>query len=135
MNVFTYGSLMFEEIWTNVVAGNYSRQDARLYGYLRRKIRGEIYPAVIAGSNEDYVDGKIYLDVSIDDINSLDVFEGEYYQKRSCECQLDGGRKIPACVYVFKNKFQYLIESEAWDPDEFSKAGVVKFFIEYKGFD
>ena len=135
MNVFTYGSLMFKDIWVHVVAGNYPKRNARLYGYQRRKIRGEIYPAVIPGSNEDYIDGKIYLDVGDDDINSLDEFEGEYYRKRWCECELDDGRNVQAYVYVFKKEFQYLIEDQAWDPDEFSKTGIFRFFSGYKGFD
>lgn len=130
MNVFTYGSLMFSPVWANVVGKVYSQQNARLYGYKRRKIKGEIYPAVIPGTDGDYVDGIIYLDVDDNDIGRLDMFEGACYHKKLRECVLEDQSKAMAYVYVFKKAYQYLIEDKEWDPDWFAKAGLRLFFSE-----
>jgi hypothetical protein len=49
----------------------YEKVTARLYGYKRRKIRGQIYPTVLPGTRRDHVDGIIYLDVSKSDFKTL----------------------------------------------------------------
>ena len=134
MNVFTYGSLMFDRVWSKVVGDVWVKMGARLYGYKRRKIRGAVYPALIPGTDEDYVDGIIFLNVGKSVIEILDRFEGEHFQKETVECELADGRKIIASVYAFKEKYRNLIEDEEWDPIWFSKVGIYSFLTEYEGF-
>jgi gamma-glutamylcyclotransferase (GGCT)/AIG2-like uncharacterized protein YtfP len=135
VHVFTYGSLMFDRVWSKVVGGKYEKVGARLYGYKRRKIRGEIYPTVLPGASGDYVDGIIYLNVSKSDVKTLDTFEGEYYQKEMAECGLSDGGNIAAWVYVFKERYRNLVEDEPWDPVGFLEDGIHTFFASYEGFD
>lgn len=127
VNVFAYGSLMFDQVWSKVVSGRYAKVTARLYGYKRRKIRGEVYPAVLPGTNRDHVDGIIYLDVSKGDLKNLDAFEGEYYQKQMAECGLPDGSNVTAWVYVFKEQYRDLLEDEPWDPVQFLEGGIHTF--------
>ena len=134
MHVFTYGSLMFDRVWSKVVDGVYKKSSATLYGYKRRKIRGAIYPALLPGTDADYVDGIIYLNVSSSDTEILDEFEGEYYQKEMAECQLSHGSKIIAGVYVFKEQYRNLIQDEEWDPVWFSEVAIHFFLTEFEGF-
>lgn len=134
LNVFTYGSLMFHKVWVKVVRGTYENVDARLYGYRRTKVKDEPYPCVFPAAKADYVEGKVYLDVANEDIGALDRFEGEYFQRELQDCELTDGRKIIACVYVFKKQYMSLIQDEDWDPDWFSRIGMCSFLAEYKGF-
>jgi gamma-glutamylcyclotransferase (GGCT)/AIG2-like uncharacterized protein YtfP len=127
VHVFTYGSLMFDGVWSKVVDGIYEKVGARLYGYQRRKIRDEIYPTVLPGTSGDYVDGIIYLNVSKSDLKILDTFEGEYYQKEMAECGLADGGNITAWVYVFKERHRNLVEDEPWDPVRFLEDGIHEF--------
>jgi gamma-glutamylcyclotransferase (GGCT)/AIG2-like uncharacterized protein YtfP len=135
IHIFTYGSLMFHRVWSRVAAGDYEKKDARLYGYKRRKIRGAIYPAVLPGTDLDYVDGIVYLNVSESDVKALDKFEGEYYHKETAECELSDRAKISVCVYVFSDKYRNLIENKEWDPVWFSRVGIHSFLTLYEGFD
>ena len=135
IHVFTYGSLMFHRVWSRVAAGDYEKKNARLYGYKRRKIKGAIYPAVLPGTDLDCVDGIVYLNVSEGDVETLDKFEGEYYQKETAECELSHRGKISACVYVFNEKYKNLIEDKEWDPVWFSQVGIHSFLTQYEGFD
>ena len=127
VHVFTYGSLMFDPVWSKVVGSVYEKVTARLYGYKRRKIQGEIYPTVLPGTSRDHVDGIIYLNVSKSDLKTLDRFEGEYYQKEMAECGLTDGGNISAWVYVFKERYRNLVEDEPWDPVWFSEDGIHEF--------
>ena len=108
----------------------YEKVTARLYGYKRRKIRGEIYPTVLPGTSRDHVDGIIYLDVSKSDVKNLDTFEGEYYQKEMAECGLTDGGIISAWVYVLKERYRNLVEDEPWDPVWFSEDGIHEFLAD-----
>ena len=135
MHVFTYGSLMFDRVWSKVIGGVYKKSVATLHGYKRRKIRGAIYPALLPGTDVDYVEGIIYLSVNKSDTKILDEFEGEHYQKEMAECELSDGSSIIACVYVFKEQYRYLIEDEEWDPVWFSEVAIQLFSTEYEGFD
>ena len=130
VHVFTYGSLMFDQVWSKVVDGKYEKVAARLYGYKRRKILGEIYPTLLRGTSRDNVDGIIYLNVSKSDVKILDTFEGEYYQKEMAECGLTDGGNISAWVYVFKERYRNLVEDEPWDPVWFLEHGIHAFLAD-----
>jgi gamma-glutamylcyclotransferase (GGCT)/AIG2-like uncharacterized protein YtfP len=60
-NVFTYGSLMFDAVWSRVVRGHYRSAEAILSGYRMLSIREESFPAMIQDIAEDQVVGKVYL--------------------------------------------------------------------------
>jgi gamma-glutamylcyclotransferase (GGCT)/AIG2-like uncharacterized protein YtfP len=135
VNIFTYGSLMFEEVWQRVVGEKYRHTRARLYGYRRLKVRQEVYPAVVEASPEVYVEGRLYFDITETDVCRLDRFEGEYYRKETVKCRLAGGRACPAAVYVFKNAYRCRLTEEAWDPAEFAQTGLRVFLARYRGFN
>src|SRR5271155_1290355 len=75
-HLFTYGSLMFAEVWSRVVHGIYRQMPAR-------------------------AEGVVYFDVSPADVASLDVFEGEQYQRQVIHVRVTGGDAIAVHAYVF----------------------------------
>ena len=135
MNIFTYGSLMFGRVWSTVVNGIYAQSQARLFGYQRRKIRGETYPALITGAREDYVDGIIYFNIDSSDRHRLDQFEGAYYTKKLETCTLPDSRLVSADVYVFRPEFSGLVDEETWSPKWFENIGIHSFMAAYGGYD
>ena len=125
---------MFDRVWSVVVEGTYRKTDARLYGYQRRKIRGETYPALIPGTDADQVTGVVYLNIGQRDVARLDRFEGAYYSKKEAICLLPNGSRMSAWVYVFNDKFIDLVEPQAWDPTWFEKNGLRAFMTAYQGY-
>jgi gamma-glutamylcyclotransferase (GGCT)/AIG2-like uncharacterized protein YtfP len=115
MNLFTYGSLMFHPVWSTVVAGEYASTAAHVSGYIRRKIKGETYPAVVVGNSVETLEGRLYLDVGTEDIVRLDEFEGEFYRREEVMVTQADGNEIKAAIYVLKNRYRYLLSDEAWD--------------------
>jgi gamma-glutamylcyclotransferase (GGCT)/AIG2-like uncharacterized protein YtfP len=134
MNIFTYGSLMFTEVSSKVMNGSYKTVEARLYGYTRKRVKDETYPAAFPAAAAEHVDGKIYIEVDAEDVAALDRFEGEYYRREPAECVLPHGDKIFAYVYVFREEYMNLIGGEDWDPEWFSRIGMNSFLSGYKGF-
>lgn len=126
MHIFTYGSLMFDPVWQRVVRGSYDAQLARLQGYQRFAIADETYPAVLRRADAR-VDGRLYLDVSPEDVARLDAFEGEDYRRIGVEVLtgLPGGRREPAQVYLYLRDDRVLPVD--WDVAWFEREGIHRF--------
>lgn len=115
-HVFTYGSLMFPEVWTRVVSGRYQQDVAVARGYRRFAVRDESYPGMIEMSGAE-VQGVVYFDVSPPDLAALDAFEGEDYQRVAIPLNLTDG------AIVFAQTYLYLpvsgLTEQDWLPENF----------------
>ena len=131
MNVFTYGSLMYDSIWSRVVAGTYPKKSGVVQGFERLKVRNEPYPGLIRG--QDVVEGVVHFDLTAQDVARLDRFEGELYQREEVEVVCEDGERTPALVYVVRDEFKWILAGQ-WSPVEFEQAGLAEFAERYVGF-
>jgi len=132
-NVFVYGTLMFDEVWQQLSSRRYQKMDVVLADFIRLKVRGEEYPGIVPSSG-NRVPGQLILDVTPDDIQQLDIFEGEYYQREQVNV-LSGNKEYPADTYVFRKKYQSLLSTEEWDADIFKDDGLPSFLFRYGYFN
>lgn len=133
MHLFTYGSLMFPQVWTTVVRGDYKKQPARLQGHQRRRIKGETYPAAIAAGLDNVIDGQLYMNISPEDMQRLDLFEGSDYEKIEAPVTLTDNSRVMAAVYLYRHHAR-LVEKD-WDVEWFEREGITLFLAEYDGFE
>ena len=115
-HVFTYGSLMFPEVWSLVVAGVHRRVDARLDDHARFSIDGQTYPGTVfvAGA---HVDGVLHLDVDEADVERLDRFEGDDYRRMSVDVETaTGPMRAETYVYLLHHR----LSASSWEPDAFA---------------
>lgn len=115
-HVFTYGSLMFAQVWQRVVRGAYRSCPAMAHGFARHAIAGETYPGMIRRDGAN-VPGMLYFDVGPDDIAALDTFEGAEYRRETVLATLAFGEQVTAETYLYLLP-QKLSESP-WRPEEF----------------
>lgn len=121
-NIFTYGSLMFAEVWQDIVKLPYENQPAWLDGFRRTYILGDQYPVVLPRAGQKNLQGVVYFSVKNQDITRLDRFEGDHYYRRRVHptIQADGQTKtIEADLYVLKPKYAHLASTRPWDPEIF----------------
>ncbi len=133
MHLFTYGSLMFPQVWSVVVRGEYKKQSARLHGHQRCCIKGETYPAAIAASAADYIDGHLYMNVRSEDMQRLDNFEGDNYEKIEAPVTLADNSVVMAAVYLYRHHEK--LATQAWDVQWFEREGIKTFLAQYGGFE
>jgi gamma-glutamylcyclotransferase (GGCT)/AIG2-like uncharacterized protein YtfP len=133
-NIFTYGSLMFDRIWTRIVDGNYRKTEAVLSGYDRKGVKGEVYPAIYPSSIHSQIQGIVYLEVSAADLAKVDIFEGEYYYRKIEKVLTLDNRRVTAGVYVLKEEYYPLISHWEWDAVQFEKSSIHHFLADYTGF-
>ncbi|MBU0655500.1 MAG: gamma-glutamylcyclotransferase [Gammaproteobacteria bacterium] len=133
-NIFTYGSLMFDPVWSRVVGGEYPSCPATLHGYQRFAVKGEEYPVAIPSSPESSIYGRLYLDVNPQDVQKLDDFEGEYYIRLRAPVICNTEEMLDADVYVLRPQYQHVASHTAWDVEHFRRVGIKAFMSRYQGF-
>ncbi|MFN0181559.1 MAG: gamma-glutamylcyclotransferase family protein [Gemmatimonadales bacterium] len=128
-NVFTYGSLMYRRVWDRVVAGEYPARPGTIRGFERRRIVGEVYPALVPGSPERSVGGVVYLGVSAADLAALDQFEGEAYRRIEVVVDTGDGSGLAAWTYAFVAVER--VDQTEWDAERFAAEHLDYFLDTY----
>ena len=129
MNLFTYGSLMFDEVWQRVVRGHYRSSIETLRGYARHQVRDEDYPAVIRAPDAPApLQGRLWRAVDAADPARLDAFEGEDYERISVTTESG----VQAGLYLYRRS-ERILEKD-WDPQHFEREGMARFLARYPGF-
>ncbi len=124
---------MFNQVWRQVVEGNYKSKPGILFGYKRRALKGEIHPCLIKGSPGNKLEGIIYFNISDTDMQTLDRFEGPEYKRVKETCLLQNGAKVETETYVWIGNLES-VSSEPWDAERFEKEGIHLFIRRYKEF-
>jgi gamma-glutamylcyclotransferase (GGCT)/AIG2-like uncharacterized protein YtfP len=115
-HVFTYGSLMFPQVWKSVVRGNYRSAPATVNGHARFAVAGQTYPGMIACPGAA-VRGVVYFDVDAADLAALDAFEGPAYRREQVAAALDDGTTLTAGAYIHIDKSG--LSDAQWNPERF----------------
>lgn len=125
MKLFAYGTLMVPEVWGKLVPKHRSRRRALLSGYVRRRVRGEVYPGAVRGPAGSSVTGILYEGLEETDLEGVDRFEGGLYERTVASVEPEGGGEIRAYVYVIKEAFRECLSDEDWDEARFSCAEII----------
>ena len=132
-NLFAYGTLMCDDIMTEVSGRRFSCVPAILRGYRRMRVKREHYPALVAATGS-HVEGVLYLDVSQPAWARLDRFEGEAYTREPVQVELPDGSEIAAATYVVHGDFTTCLDETEWDLATFHRDGKESFRASYKGY-
>lgn len=116
IHVFTYGSLMFPEVWQRVVRGSYVSQPAHIEGHRRYAVSGDTYPGIVIEAGTS-VSGLIYRDIDAADLAALDHFEGEAYHRIGLHATGEDGALIDVQTYLFRDPAG--LSDQPWLPHEF----------------
>jgi gamma-glutamylcyclotransferase (GGCT)/AIG2-like uncharacterized protein YtfP len=135
MNVFTYGSLMFPEVWKIVVGREFETVEGRLSGYSIYRVRDASFPGMIAANERCTVHGLVYLDVDDGSIDRLDRFEDTFYDRQNLSIDCDDGVRREADAYVVPEKNRHVLTAELWTAENFVASGGLADFIQrFQGF-
>lgn len=111
-HIFTYGSLMFADVWQRVVAGRYGNASGIIRDHGRYAVINEIYPGVVAQPGSQ-VKGVVYFNVEAADIAALDIFEGLDYVRQAVQVQLPD-KVLEADTYLYCKPAA--LSAQDWDP-------------------
>lgn len=135
MHVFTYGSLMFSEVWSAVVGESFATVAGQAHGYAIYRVRGAVFPGITA-TDGGVVNGIVYLDVDADSCALLDRFEDDFYDRKTISIACADGRRRSADAYVISPGRRDVLTDEPWDSETFvSSGGLEPFISRFAGFE
>ena len=133
MQLFVYGTLMDAEIMSHVAGGHFFSRSAKLEGYRRRRVRGEVYPAIVPCPDET-VSGRVYFSLSPAALERLDQFEGQQYERCPVTVTCAAG-SLPVQAYILAPAYHDRLSSETWELTTFQRSGKILFSRHYTGFE
>jgi gamma-glutamylcyclotransferase (GGCT)/AIG2-like uncharacterized protein YtfP len=135
MHVFTYGTLMFPEVWQLVVGRSFETVDGTAAGFDVFRVRDAGFPGIIEGTGACFVRGVVYLDVDSGSLERLDRFEDDFYERRSIPIDCSDGQQRTAEAYIVPAENRNVLTSEPWSRESFlASGGLEEFISRFAGF-
>ena len=124
-NLFAYGTLRHQKIFSLVAGEHGVAFFALLPNYQAWTLKGQIYPGP-APCAEDQVLGTLYCDLSEYQWGLLDYFEGEFYWKVEINVRVED-RSRNALTYLLKPDYYGMLSARRWDYEHFLEADFKRF--------
>lgn len=119
---------MFPVVWARVVHGDYHATDATIRGFRRVRVRDGQHPALIISAHATPILGRLYYDVSAQDVARLDHFETSNYARVAIAATI-AERAVSAQSYLALNVDSLL--NKDWNVAEFEQHGLAIFNATY----
>jgi gamma-glutamylcyclotransferase (GGCT)/AIG2-like uncharacterized protein YtfP len=119
MHLFTYGTLMFPEVWQRISIGSFSSQPAVLHGYSMYRVKDVVYPGIIRCETDSEVHGLLYNDLDEETLFELDTYESSFYERLPVRAITASGEELDCYAYVVPTSRRDLLTSEPWDAEWF----------------
>ncbi len=132
-HIFTYGSLMFDQVWQQIVSRPYASKAYELRGFLRQSLRHADYPAAIPQPGSS-ITGRLYINVIKEDIERLDRFEGSEYLREHIAVEPEDGNSSEVAIYLLKPCHYHLLANKPWNERVFLQETVQPFIDNFSGF-
>ena len=134
MHLFTYGSLMFAEVWQRVVGRRFATCPADLRGYEIFRVRDATYPGIVAGEPETRVAGIVYFNLDDEALARLDTFESDLYEREPVVVTGSDERSWECWAYIVPSRSASLLTDDKWTAEWFERNGLANFLNRYRGF-
>ncbi len=128
--LFCYGTLQVPQVIRAVTGRDYFGKTAVLRDYAIYRVKNAEYPGItysVGGATE----GILYQDISNADLKTLDLFEGEFYDRQMLEVQLPDQAIEKAWVYVIAQHHIGVLSEDIWRLTDFLDNGLDKFMKGY----
>ena len=115
--LFIYGTLLAPEVLRLLVPREVPHQRALLRGYVRRRLHGVVFPGIEPRQGENTA-GLLLAGVTRAEMQRLDDFEGDLYQRTPCVVETEDG-DAQAFVFVIRSEYSGRLAPQPWDYDAF----------------
>ena len=78
------------------------------------------YPGSIKTTGLPPLEGKLYFNLSAQQIKRLDDFEGELYVREKHEVTLEENKKEYAYIHLIKNIYRAIVSNKDWELADFT---------------
>ena len=127
MNLFTYGTLMFPEVWQRIGISASDSEPATLKGYAAYRLRDAVFPGIVEAAADDLVEGVLYHNLDEETLFELDAYESDLYDRSAVQVVTADGTLVESQSYVIPNNRRQALSDERWDPKRFEERELVKY--------
>lgn len=127
MNLFTYGTLMFPEVWQRISIGEFPAQPASLRGYEIYYVKGALYPGIIRTDRDSIVSGLLYVGLDEDTLFELDTYESSFYKRIPVVALTADGTEQECHAYTVPDSRRDLLTDRHWDAVRFRENELEKY--------
>jgi gamma-glutamylcyclotransferase (GGCT)/AIG2-like uncharacterized protein YtfP len=124
-NLFTYGTLQNAEVLAQVVGRSWPSSPALLDGYARYRVNDKPYPAIVEQPGAQ-VQGSLYSGVTQRELERLDDYEGELYERCSLRVWV-GTQAMDAFTYLLRAEYRALLSAELWELADFEREHLASY--------
>lgn len=121
MNLFTYGTLTFPEVWKRIAVRECPSQPAILGHFTMYRVRDAVFPGIVRANADDSVEGVLYSDVDEETIFELDAYESDFYERETVWVTTGNLERVEAQVYLVPPSHRYMLTEEPWDAVRFAE--------------
>jgi gamma-glutamylcyclotransferase (GGCT)/AIG2-like uncharacterized protein YtfP len=121
MHLFTYGTLMFPEVWRRIAVREAVSERAMLAGFAIYRIKNAVIPGMVRSENGDRVQGVLYRDLDDEMLFELDAYESDFYRRETVRATTDSGESVECQAYILPESRREMLTEEPWDADWFAK--------------
>ena len=126
MNLFTYGTLMFPEVWRRIGIGEYSSHPATLPGFAIYRVKDAVFPGIVRADPHHQVSGVLYLDLDEDVLFELDAYESDLYERIPVIVATEAG-PFECTAFVIPDSRREALTDEPWDANWFKEHQLKKY--------
>jgi gamma-glutamylcyclotransferase (GGCT)/AIG2-like uncharacterized protein YtfP len=127
MSLFTYGTLMYAEVWERIGLKRCVAQPAILPGYAIYRVCDALFPGIIQAGSDDQVQGVLYHDLEEGILDELDAYESDMYERATVYALNQDSVRIKCQAYVIPLANRAALSNDAWDSDWFQQHGLAKY--------
>lgn len=117
--LFAYGTLQVPQIFAHIVGRALESSPATLPGFACFRLVDRVYPGIVPAAG-DRVAGVVYAGLDAGELERLDAYEGELYERQRLRLSTSGG-PLEAHGYVLRSEHRHRLSSHAWDLEAFRR--------------
>ena len=117
-SLFVYGTLLNDEIMSELIGRTVKNSSATLFDYKCFAVADQSYPA-IRPSQGSKVAGLLLTGLSSQEMQALDDYEGDQYRLELVTVKTISNHIEPCWAYVFKPEYYHQLSRSSWSNDEF----------------
>lgn len=107
---------MVPEVLIRLLGRTLDMRPARLDGYARFRVKGAVYPGIVATEGAGSVNGIVLSGMNQQDWETFDRYEGEEYSRETVRVFLPSGDALTVDTYVYRDDSN--LTDEPWDDRE-----------------
>jgi gamma-glutamylcyclotransferase (GGCT)/AIG2-like uncharacterized protein YtfP len=127
MNLFVYGSLMFDAVWQRIARTSNPGLPATAHGWSVRSLHGVSYPGLVPAPHDSLASGLLRTGVSPAALARLDAFEGPDYLRQLITITMPDGSSSSAWAWIVSPAAMHLVLPDPWDADLFARDSLTDF--------